>query len=139
MLSDDLPQDLPTFIARFGSDEACRDYLFQQRWPDGFRCRACGHDDAWMLGRRNIYECTACGQQHSLLKGTIFEQTKLVLRPAKRDRGDRPRQMVSRHLPGDLEQGRHRRHRAAAADGLRQLRHGLGLAAQDPQGPSRVC
>jgi transposase-like protein len=79
MLPDDLPQDLPTFIARFGSDEACRDYLFKQRWPDGFRCRACGHDDAWMLGRRNIYECTACGQQHSLLKGTIFEQTKTGL------------------------------------------------------------
>jgi transposase-like protein/Zn ribbon nucleic-acid-binding protein len=79
MLPDDLPQDLPTFIARFGTDGACRDYLFRQRWPDGFRCRACGHDDAWALARRNIYECTACGQQHSLLKDTIFEQTKTGL------------------------------------------------------------
>jgi transposase-like zinc ribbon protein len=84
MLSDDLPQDLPTFIARFGTDEQCRDYLFGQRWPEGFRCRACGHGEAWALGRRNIYECTACGQQHSLLKGTIFEQTKLVLRQRER-------------------------------------------------------
>jgi transposase-like protein len=48
----------------------------QKRWPDGFCCRACGHGQAWRLGRRNIYECAACGQQHSLLKGTIFEQTK---------------------------------------------------------------
>ena len=79
MLPDDLPEDLPTFIARFGTDEACRDYLFRQRWPDGFRCRACGHGEAWMLARRNIYECAACGQQHSLLKGTIFEQTKTGL------------------------------------------------------------
>jgi transposase-like protein/Zn ribbon nucleic-acid-binding protein len=79
MLPDDLPQDLPTFIARFGTDEACRGYLFRQRWPDGFRCRACRHDDAWALARRNIYECTACGQQHSLLKDTIFEQTKTGL------------------------------------------------------------
>jgi len=79
MLPDDLPQDLPTFIARFGTDDACRDYLFGQRWPAGFRCRACGHGEAWVLGRRNIYECTACGQQHSLLKGTIFEQTKTGL------------------------------------------------------------
>jgi transposase-like protein len=76
MLPDDLPQDLPTFIKRFGTDEACRDYLFRERWPDGFRCRACGHGEAWALTRRNIYECTACGQQHSLLKDTIFEQTK---------------------------------------------------------------
>ena len=79
MLPDDLPQDLPTFITRFGSDEQCRDYLFRQRWPEGFRCRACGHDQAYALGRRNIYECTSCGQQHLLLKGTIFEQTKTGL------------------------------------------------------------
>src|SRR5215207_8536713 len=79
MLPDDLPQDLPTFITRFGSDEQCRDYLFRPRWPEGFRCRACGHDQAYALGRRNIYECTSCGQQHSLLKGTIFEQTKTGL------------------------------------------------------------
>ncbi len=79
MLPDDLPRDLPTFIARFGTDGACRDYLFRQRWPEGFRCRACGHGEAWALARRNIYECAACGQQHSLLKDTIFEQTKTGL------------------------------------------------------------
>ena len=79
MLLDDLPQDLPTFIERFGTDETCRDYLFRQRWPEGFRCRACGRGEAWALARRNIYECAACGQQHSLLKGTIFEQTKTGL------------------------------------------------------------
>jgi hypothetical protein len=42
MLPEDLPADLPSFVARFGSDEQCRDDLFRQRWPDGFRCRACG-------------------------------------------------------------------------------------------------
>ena len=84
MLPDALPQDLPTFIARFGTDEACRDYLFRQRWPDGFRCRACGPGAAWALARRNIDECAACGQQHALLTGTIFAQTKtgLALPPA---------------------------------------------------------
>jgi transposase-like protein/ribosomal protein L37AE/L43A len=79
MLPEDLPQDLPTFIERFGTDERCHAYLLQKRWPDGFCCRACGHRQAWRLGRRNIYECAACGQQHSLLKGTIFEQTKTGL------------------------------------------------------------
>jgi hypothetical protein len=88
MLPDDLPQDLPTFIKRFGTDEACRDYLFRQRWPDGFRCRACGHGEAWALARRNIYECAGCGQQHSLLKDTIFEQTKPVLRPVQAGPGE---------------------------------------------------
>jgi transposase-like protein len=79
MLPDDLPKDLPTFIARFGSDAQCRDYLFKARWPDGFRCERCGHDDAYALKTKIVYECTACGKQHSLLAGTIFEQTKTGL------------------------------------------------------------
>ena len=45
----------------------------------GYRVGACGQGEAWALARRNIYECAACGQQHSLLKGTIFEQTKTGL------------------------------------------------------------
>jgi transposase-like protein len=79
MLPKDLPGDLPSFMARFGRDEQCRAYLFAARWPDGFRCSACGHDRAWAHKRRLIDECAACGRQHSLLKGTIFEQTKTGL------------------------------------------------------------
>jgi hypothetical protein len=76
MLPTDLPRDLPSFLARFGSDDQCRAYLFQVRWPEGFRCAGCGHDRAWAHRARLIDECAACGRQHSLLKGTIFEQTK---------------------------------------------------------------
>jgi len=81
MLPKDLPGDLPSFLERFGTDEQCRAYLFEARWPEGFRCAGCG-----MAGpgrtRRLIDECAACGKQHSLLAGTIFEQTRPVLRPA---------------------------------------------------------
>jgi transposase-like protein len=79
MLPTDLPQDLPSFLERFGTDEQCRGYLFRMRWPDGFRCSACGHDRAWAHKARLIDECAACGKQHSLLAGTIFEQTKTGL------------------------------------------------------------
>jgi transposase-like protein len=79
MLPSDLPGDLPSFLQRFGSDEQCRAYLFQARWPDGFCCSACGHDRAWAHKARLVDECTACGKQHSLLAGTIFEQTKTGL------------------------------------------------------------
>ena len=75
----DLPGDLPSFLSRFGSDEQCRDYLFAARWPEGFCCGGCGHDEAWALRSRLVYECAACGKQHSLLAGTIFEQTKTGL------------------------------------------------------------
>jgi transposase-like protein len=79
MLPADLPTDLPSFQARFGTDEQCRDYLFEARWPDGFRCTGCGHADAYRHKKRLIDECVACGRQHSLLAGTIFEQTKTGL------------------------------------------------------------
>src|SRR3954466_12818969 len=79
MLPDDLPQDFLEFNARFGTDEQCREHLFQARWPDGFRCGSCGHGDAYTLRTRLVYECVACRKQHSLLAGTIFEQTKTGL------------------------------------------------------------
>jgi transposase-like protein len=79
MLPTDLPQDLPGFLERFGTDEQCRAYLVRARWPEGFRCSACGHDRAWAHKARLIDECAACGKQHSLLAGTIFEQTKTGL------------------------------------------------------------
>src|SRR3569832_2759848 len=79
MLPDDLPDDMPAFLARFDTDEQCREYLFTARWPDGFRCVACGHDDAYTLKTKIVYECVACRKQHSLLAGTIFEQTKTAL------------------------------------------------------------
>jgi len=34
---------------RFSTDEACRQYLFQLRWPAGFVCPRCGgtHAGPW--------------------------------------------------------------------------------------------
>ena len=78
-LLKDLPHDLPTFLKRFGTDARCRAYLVRARWPAGFRCTGCGHDQAWSHKKRLIEECTACGKQHSILAGTIFEQTKTGL------------------------------------------------------------
>ena len=79
MLPDDLPQDFMEFNDRFGTDEQCQEYLVQARWPDGFRCEGCGHGDAYRLRTRLVYECVACGKQHSLLAGTLFEQTETGL------------------------------------------------------------
>jgi hypothetical protein len=30
------------FQARFADEDACRRYLFESRWPDGFSCPRCG-------------------------------------------------------------------------------------------------
>ena len=56
-LLSDLPGDLPTFLKRFGSDARCRAYLVRARWPAGFRCERCGHDQAYSHKKRLIEEC----------------------------------------------------------------------------------
>lgn len=79
MVLDELPRDLPSFLARFGTDAQCRAHLFARRWPEDFRCAGCGHARAYSHHARLIEECAACGKQHSLLAGTMFEQTKTGL------------------------------------------------------------
>jgi len=63
---------------RFSSEAACREYLFQLRWPDGFRCPRCGHDKAWRTGR-SLFVCAGCGRQVSVTAGTIFQDTRKPL------------------------------------------------------------
>ena len=75
----DLPGDLPSFLKRFGTDAKCRAYLVRARWPEGFCCAGCGHRVAWSHKKRLIEEGRSCGRQHSILAGTMFEQTKTGL------------------------------------------------------------
>jgi transposase-like protein len=75
----DLPTTMPAFAERFGTDAQCRAYLVRALWPEGFCCAGCGHREAWSHKRRLIEECRSCGRQHSILAGTMFEQTKTGL------------------------------------------------------------
>ena len=54
MVLDELPRDLPSFLARFGTDAQCRAHLFARRWPEGFRCAGCGHVRAYSHHARLI-------------------------------------------------------------------------------------
>ena len=63
------------FEKRFCSEEACREYLFQLRWPDGFVCPRCQHKKAWKTNRE-LYHCTNCGLETSVTAGTIFHGTR---------------------------------------------------------------
>jgi transposase-like protein/predicted RNA-binding Zn-ribbon protein involved in translation (DUF1610 family) len=68
------------FQERFASEAACLDYLAASRWPDGFVCPACGGRRAWVLERRNLWECGDCGQQTSVTAGTVMHGTRTPLR-----------------------------------------------------------
>ena len=75
---EDYPRTLGDLEARFGTDEACRDYLFALRWPEGFRCPRCGSDRAWPVGKA-LFQCARCDYQVSVTAGTIFQGTRKPL------------------------------------------------------------
>lgn len=76
-----VPRSLREFEARFPDDEACARWLLAERWPDGFRCPACGHDHGWELGRGVLLiECAACHRQTSVTAGTVLHRSHLPLK-----------------------------------------------------------
>ena len=58
-------RNLTEFEACFATEEACRDYLFNFRWPGGFRCPRCGGEEFWPVT--------------SVTEGTIFQDTRKPL------------------------------------------------------------
>ena len=76
---EDYPRTLADFEERFRSEEACRDYLFRVRWPEGFRCPRCGESRGWRL-RSALWQCARCAYQASLTAGTIFQDTRTPLK-----------------------------------------------------------
>ncbi len=78
MFGDDFPTTLPEFEKRFGTDEACREYLYRLKWPDGFICPRCGNIKFWWTSKSKLH-CTACGHQASVTVGTVLENTKKPL------------------------------------------------------------
>jgi transposase-like protein len=75
---EDYPRTLAEFEIRFSTEEACREYLFQLRWPTGFECPGCGGRKAWKV-RSTLWECTGCARQTSVTAGTIFQDTRKPL------------------------------------------------------------
>ena len=114
---EDYPKSLSQLEERFSSEEACREYLFALRWPDGFRCPRCDRDKAWPVGK-DLFECVDCGYQVSVTAGTILQGTHKPLRMWFRavwwveseDRGQRPG--------------------VAENPGVGKLQDGLGMVAQ---------
>jgi transposase-like protein len=71
---ENYPKTLIEFENSFSTEENCRDYLFQLRWPNGFICPRCNYTKAWPVGEV-LYQCAQCNYQISVIAGTIFHGT----------------------------------------------------------------
>jgi len=76
---EDYPRALEEFEERFATEEACRRYLVQLRWPDGFVCPRCGGTRHWPT-KRDLHVCAKCSYQVSVKAGTIFQDSHKPLK-----------------------------------------------------------
>ena len=72
--------DLTAHVSRFHSEDKCRAYLEQLRWPDGVRCPRCDASKGISrIEKRGQFECDACGYQFSVRVGTTLHASHLPL------------------------------------------------------------
>lgn len=65
------------FDRDFPDDDACLEWLFKQRWPNGVYCEKCEHiTPHYRLKARPVYSCQFCGSHVYPMAGTIFERTR---------------------------------------------------------------
>lgn len=76
---EDFPENEAEFDDRFSTEEACYDYLFKLRWPDGFHCPRCGNKGHW-LSARGLCICSMCEYNQSITAGTILHSSKKPLK-----------------------------------------------------------
>src|ERR1039458_8701636 len=97
MEREDYPRTLAELEARFSDEASCREYLFQLRWPEGFRCPRCEADKAWPLSSGR-WQCAICGHQASTTAGTVFQDTRTPLTVSfsaiDRERTPEPRPVI---------------------------------------------
>ena len=75
----DFPRSIVEFQRWFPDDDACREYLVESRWPEGYRCPRCGTTEAVVLRKRLLWQCSGCRYQVSLTAGTVLHGTRTPL------------------------------------------------------------
>ncbi len=64
---------------RFSTETDCINHIKELRWPDGFRCPRCGHNEASLISTRHLFECLQCHKQTSAISNTLFHGTHIPL------------------------------------------------------------
>ena len=59
----------------FPTEDGCEEFLFQQKWPDGFICPKCGCREFYHIKGRKLYQCKHCRHQSSVTTNTVMHRT----------------------------------------------------------------
>ena len=66
--------NLVEFEKEFGTEISCRDYLFNLKYKEGYRCEHCGCSEYWIV-KEIIVVCQSCRRKNNITAGTIFQDT----------------------------------------------------------------
>ncbi len=75
---EEYPKTLAELDRQFATEQACVQYLYRLRWPEGFICPRCNATTSWLTSR-GLCKCAGCSYQVSAKAGTIFERSRLPL------------------------------------------------------------
>ena len=69
------------FNSQFPDDDACLEWLVQNRWPEGISCPKCERvTKRHKITDRPVYACDNCGHHVSPMAGTIMEHSSTSMR-----------------------------------------------------------
>jgi hypothetical protein len=71
---------LSAFWQRYGSEEDCREALFNWMWPNGYHCRKCGYETYLLIKDGKAYQCQRCQHTAPTYMKTFLLIDKLPLR-----------------------------------------------------------
>lgn len=63
----------------FQNEEDCKQYLFDLKWKDGYKCRRCGFQKSYKGKTRFHLRCQSCRYDESVTANTVFHKLKIPL------------------------------------------------------------
>lgn len=66
-------------VAKYNTDEKCRETLMHLRWPAGVKCPKCQSENVAPVSDRKVFVCYSCRYQFSATVNTIFHDSHLPL------------------------------------------------------------
>ena len=72
--------NLITLLDCYYTEDKCRIFLEELRWPNGVACPRCGSLDISHISTRHTFDCLDCRYVFSVTSGTAFHKTRVPLR-----------------------------------------------------------
>jgi hypothetical protein len=72
-------ENILEFINIFSSNERCTEFIAQEKWKNGYKCKHCGNEKYFEVNNNHSRECTKCKYIESSTAGTLFHKLKFGL------------------------------------------------------------